>query len=108
VKLWYHDRLRDGELIETFDDSPAWADQPLHVQPSAITKAYADWMQRLNPRAVVSYRALLTELKEFGWDGGDHCREPGGTRARYWLVPRLRDARAIFSKKIGIDMFPED
>lgn len=109
VEAWFHEMLRDGEMpdgvtVEGTPPASKWADGSLYVSPTAITKAYQDWLHHKNPHAVVTTRALLTDLRPFGWDGGDHCKI-GKRRDRYWYAPKLDEARALFSKKMGADVF---
>jgi hypothetical protein len=96
-------------LIETMEgDGNDWSEQPLHLSPSIVIEQYCSWLRLKNPHAVVSAKALLKELKGFGWDGGDHCRERTKRRDRYWLVPKLSVARKRFAAKLGYDPFDEE
>jgi hypothetical protein len=110
VGRWWFEILRDGEpfpLLPDFEDGH-WSDQALQASPAEVTAAYCQWLHFKNPHANVSSKWLLEELKKWGWEGGgNEYRKPTKDRERYWLVPRLDQARNLFKARLGIDPFAD-
>jgi hypothetical protein len=98
VAAFYYDRLQSGELYETVTGfgHDNWARGEMRVSPTDFWKSCQSYIQSANPHATVSRRALGLELKRYGWDVGEHLRQAGGSRDRYWLCPSLPKARARF------------
>jgi hypothetical protein len=80
--------------------------RPIRANPTKVTAAYCQWLHFKNPYANPSPKAVLTELKEWGWEGGtDKHREASVDRSRFWLMPRLGQARGMFAARLGTNPF---
>src|SRR4051794_16698953 len=93
VSKWWYEILREGVLpdLRTDSEEADWSECPLRTSPTNVTVRYCEWLHFKNPHANPSSRAVLEELKPWGWEGGeDKHRERTRERTRYWLMPSLK------------------
>jgi hypothetical protein len=110
VSKWWYEILRDGDLpdMRTESEERDWSKGALRTNPTKVTARYCEWLHFKNPHANPSSKAVLKELRQWGWEGGDEKhREPTLERTRYWLMPSIGDGRTMFAARLGHDPFAD-
>lgn len=109
---FYFERLRGGQLA-THDlfrpeadiaESWEWVDTQA-VRPAELVDACAEWMRNNRRIMAVTGKGLLNALRPYGVKGGGDVKVAG---ERAWIFPPLQEARDIFSKRVGFDVFGDD
>jgi Bifunctional DNA primase/polymerase, N-terminal/Family of unknown function (DUF5906)/Primase C terminal 2 (PriCT-2) len=110
VSKWWYEILRDSDLpdVRTESEEADWWVCSLRTSPTSVTARYCEWLHFTKPHANPSSRAVLEELKRWGWEGGeDQHRERTRDRTRYWLMPSLKEGRAKFAARLGTNPFAD-